>query len=486
MKKKLVFLMLGNALLLGFLGGCSASLEEQKNTAFDIKNIFEKENLAPIVVVGSGPAGLMASVYGARGGKETFVIEGNEPGGLLMKTTEVANWPGETMIEGPQIIAKLRAQAEHQNVTFVQDHVAHIDTDRWPYTIHLESGKKINALTIIIATGAEPRMLNVPGEQEYWGGGVTACAVCDAPFFKDEEVVVVGGGDSAVEEAIQLSPFAKKITIFVRKGEMRAAHSMQERLKGYPKIEVKYNVEIQKILGDLENVTGVELYNNKDKKVELFQTTGVFLAVGHIPNSSFVQGTLKTDPEGYIVVDRRKTSVAGIFAAGDIADKVYRQAGTSAGSGIEAALDSVQFLDDNGYTNQVAQQIKTQLFSENDIALQSNDLHELSSMEELTALVTNNPDQLVVIDFWTETCSSCKQMISLLKESIDEFDGSIIFASVDADEAVDIASTYNVMKVPALITLKKGVVQDKFTGFLGKKELRGYLEKQLAEGHLEA
>jgi thioredoxin reductase (NADPH) len=477
------FTLFSVLLLVSGLGYCFGRRELKTVDKFAITNVLKKQNVAPVLVIGSGPAGLMAATYGSRGGKDTFLIEGNKPGGLLMDTTEVANWPGETMIQGPEIIEKLREQAVHQNVNIISDQVERIDTASWPYAVHLESGDIIHAMTIVVATGASPRKLEVSGEEQYWGSGVTSCAVCDAPFFRNEEVVVVGGGDSAVEEAIQLSPFASKITILVRKDQMRAAQSMQDRLKDYPKISVLYNVEIKKVVGDLENVTGVELYNNQTKKSDLFATSGVFLAVGHIPNSGFVKNAVTTDQEGYIKVynDRRATSTPGIFAAGDIADRIYRQAGTSAGSGIEAGLDAVQFLDDHGYSNQIAAQIQSQLYNSNTVRSQA-ELLEIGSMTELQELISNNPEKTVVVDFWTETCSSCKQMLPSFKQAASDFADDMLFVSVDADEADDIADTYRVMKVPTLIALKNGQERDRHTGFLSNQELSEYLQKMLLVG----
>ena len=468
-------------LLMSGIGYSFARRDAQvKNKKITIDSVYQKSNLVPILVIGSGPAGLMSSIYGARGGKDTYLVEGYKPGGLLMDTTEVANWPGETTIQGPEIIDKLRKQADFQNVHFVADQVASIDTTSWPYKVTLDGGDEIHAMTIVIATGASPQTLDVPGEDIYWGSGVTACAVCDAPFFKDEDVVVVGGGDSAVEEAIQLAPFARSITILVRKDRMRAAQSMQKRLERYPSISMLYNVEIKAIVGDEEGVTGVNLYNNEKKETSLFPTTGVFLAIGHIPNSAFLEGAVRVDTEGYVQVqqNRRATSTPGIFAAGDIADRVYRQAGTSAGSGIEAGLDAVQFLDDLGFSLDIANAVRSQFYAPQGDCGRA-ELHEVGSMEELQALQDACPEKLIFIDFWTETCSSCKQMRISLQELVAEYSDAVLFVSVDADEASDLAQAFGVQKVPTAILVKNGQEKAKNTGFMNPQEIAEFIESAL-------
>lgn len=435
-------------------------------------------NLVPVCIIGSGPAGLMAATYGARGGKHTVVIEGNKPGGLLMDTTDVENWPGETMIKGPEIISKLKSQAEKHGVVCISGAVSSIDTNSWPYRITLDNETVLHAMTIIIATGASPRRLGIPGEDTYWGSGVTSCAVCDAPFYKNEDVVVVGGGDSAIEEAIQLSGFARSITILVRKDTMRAAPTMQARLKQYPKISIQYNVEPKKIVGTVETITGIELYNGTTKETSIFPTSGVFLAIGHIPNSGFVKDIIKTDAEGYIIVNHphQQTSVAGIFAAGDIADKIYRQAGTSSGHGIQAGLDAVRYLDDIGFSDQVAQSVSAQLYRPGaQMPHQASDLISITTLEELEALINGNPDRIILLDFWTETCSSCKQIMCILKELSKENDSPLI-VSIDADEAFDLVEKFMITRAPTLIVLKHGIVAEK-SGFLDRSELQLMLKK---------
>ena len=462
------------------LSGCLG--ERGSHVSYDIKNVSTSSNIMPIAVIGSGPAGLMAAVYGARGGKETYLLEGNKPGGLLMDTTEVENWPGEISINGPDIMKKLRDQAMHQGVQFVEDTIERVDFGQWPFKLYTENGTEISALSVVIATGASPRLLNVPGEDIYWGSGVTSCAVCDAPFFKNEEVVVVGGGDSAVEEGIQLAPFAKKITILVRKGEMRAASSMQERLKDYDHISIKYNVEIKRILGDDTNVTAVELYNNKTNTTSEFKAAGVFLAVGHNPNSRTFKDYIALDDNGYIHVEGRtqQTTVKGIFAAGDVEDHRYRQAGSSAGHGIQAGLDAVNFLNEVGYTTKVAQAIENKLYGTSSATAKSvlmpSEVDSISTIEELNKLLSDKQG-LIILDFWAETCPSCKQMLPIIDTVAQELKGRATFIKVNTDEAPDLIEKLMVFKVPCLLVYKDGDLVARFNNTMSRKELKSFVEQ---------
>ena len=298
-----------------------------------------------------GPAGLSAAVYGGRAGFNVLVFEGSMPGGLLTQTTMVENWPGNIEIMGPEVIKNLKAQATKWGAKFSLDLVEKVDFTQWPFKLETADGHVIYALSVILATGATPRYLGIPGEKEFWGRGVTTCAVCDAPFYKGEDVVVVGGGDSAAEEAMQLAPYAKNITVLVRADKMRASVAMQNRLKEFSHIKVRYNVQIKEVLGNDVQVTGITLLNNKDNTTEHMPISGVFLAVGHIPNTVFLKDAIKLEPSGHIHLPDRtqQTTVKGVFAAGDVADDRYRQAGVSAGHGISAALDATFFLNEIGF-----------------------------------------------------------------------------------------------------------------------------------------
>lgn len=472
------------------LSGCF-NMQSGAHANFNTKSLLQEQNIMPIAIIGSGPAGLMAGLYGARGGKPTYIFEGNKPGGLLMDTTEVENWPGEVSIKGSEIIDKLKQQAEHQGAQFVQDAIERVDFSRWPYRLYTENGDTVNALSVVIATGASPKRLYVPGEDQYWGSGVTSCAVCDAPFFKNEEVVVVGGGDSAAEEAMQLAPYASKITILVRKGEMRAAVSMQERLKQYDKINIMYNVEIKRITGDDTNVKAVELYNNKTKETFEFATAGVFLAVGHNPNSGVFKDAIDVNDEGYIKVMGRtqQTSVEGVFAAGDIHDHRYRQAGSSAGFGIDAGLDAVKFLDEIGINPRVMKELEPRVYgmsNEKSASILRSaqpseagtnvNVHTITNNEDFDVLLasTDNP---VILDFWAETCPSCKQMLPVLDVVAEEYSNRATFAKVDVDEAEDVIERLHVNKVPCILVFQGGALVARHNDAMSRKELTQFVNK---------
>lgn len=356
-----------------FMGACSETSAHSSTNGINILDAKNKENLVPVAILGSGPAGLSSAIYAVRGGMKALVIHGPMPGGLLTQTSLVENWPGNKEIEGPDIIKSLTEQVQGlaekakdviDHIEFVNDTVTALDLAHWPYALTMESGVTIHALAIIFATGATPKLLGIPGEKEFWKNGVTTCAVCDGPFYKGQDVVVIGGGDSAAEEAMQLAHHAKTVTVLVRKEAMRASVSMQNHLKEYPSIKIMYNVEPRKIVGANDEVTGVELYNSKTKETSVFPTNGVFLAIGHTPNSALVKSQITMDQEGYIIprAGSQETNVPGFFVAGDVADRKYRQAGSASGRGIEAGIDAVNFLTAIGYNTTMAQELAPQFY----------------------------------------------------------------------------------------------------------------------------
>jgi thioredoxin reductase (NADPH) len=301
------------------------------------------------LIIGSGPAGYTAAIYAARALLKPVLIAGIQPGGQLTITTDVENYPGfADVIQGPWLMDQMKAQAEHVGTEFVSDIVLSADLSKRPFHIKTDSGQDWFAETMIIATGAQAKWLGLPSESQYQGFGVSACATCDGFFYRGKEVVVVGGGNTAVEGALFLTSFASKVTLVHRKDELRAEMILQERMRANPKIEVIWDSAIDEVLGESDpmGVTGVRLKNVKTGETQNVACDGVFIAIGHAPSSELFAGQLETGPGGYLKVKpgTTATAVEGVYAAGDVTDDVYRQAVTAAGMGCMAALEAVRFL----------------------------------------------------------------------------------------------------------------------------------------------
>ncbi len=308
-----------------------------------------KPILKKVVIVGSGPAGYTAAIYASRAMLEPVLIQGIQPGGQLTITTDVENYPGfAEVIQGPWLMQQMQAQAEHVGTTIVFDHVNAVDLSSRPFRLTCDSGDIYLAETLILATGAQARWLGLPSEEAFKGFGVSACATCDGFFYKNKDVVVVGGGNTAVEEALFLTNFASHVTVVHRRDAFRAERILQDRLFKHPKISVVWDAAVEEIVGTSEprKVTGVRLKNLKTGAVSEKAPDGVFIAIGHSPATELVIGQLKMKPSGYIYTAPHSTatSVEGVFAAGDVTDDVYRQAVTAAGMGCMAALEAERFL----------------------------------------------------------------------------------------------------------------------------------------------
>jgi thioredoxin reductase (NADPH) len=309
-----------------------------------------KRNEYRVVIVGSGPAGLTAAIYASRANLEPLVIEGQQPGGQLTTTTDVENYPGfEHGIQGPELMDVTRRQAARFGSEIVVDTVTEVSVDTHPFTVTLENGGKIVAQSLIIASGASAKYLGLESEKRLMGHGVSACATCDGFFFRGHQVVVVGGGDTAMEEATFLTKFATKVTIVHRRSEFRASKIMQARALANPKIEVLYDTVVEEILGE-EKVTGVVVRNTLTNEVRTLPSTGYFAAIGHQPNTDVFKGKLEMNDAGYLTIQHpsTRTSIEGVFAAGDVADYIYRQAVSAAGEGCKAAIDAERWLAARG------------------------------------------------------------------------------------------------------------------------------------------
>lgn len=301
------------------------------------------------IVIGTGPAGLTAAIYLARANLEPLVIEGYEPGGQLTTTTEVENFPGfADGILGPELMGNMRQQAKRFGAMFRTGYVSRVELQNRPFTVHLESGETLKTESLILSTGASAKFLQIPNEQENIGRGVSTCATCDGFFFRGKKVIVVGGGDSAMEEANFLTKFATEVEIVHRRDELKASQIMRDRARKNDKITWSLNQTPLEVISDGTRVTGLKVQDNETGGVEIIHTDGIFVAIGHHPNTEFLDGQVQTDEKGYLIVKpgTSETNIPGVFACGDVQDPIYRQAITAAGSGCKAALDCERFLEE--------------------------------------------------------------------------------------------------------------------------------------------
>jgi thioredoxin reductase (NADPH) len=304
-----------------------------------------------VLILGSGPAGCTAAIYAARASLQPIMVHGLQPGGQLTITTDVENYPGfAAVIQGPWLMEQMEAQAKHVGTTIINDYIVSVDLSKRPFVAKGDGGDTYIGDSLIIATGAQAKWLGLPSEQEFQGFGVSACATCDGFFYRGKKVVVVGGGNTAVEEALYLTNHASEVVLVHRRDTLRAEKILQQRLFAHPKIRVVWDHAIDEIVGagDPKGVTGVKLRNTKTGAVdaEVLSTDGVFIAIGHTPNTELFKGQLPLDAEGYLTTKpgTTQTAVPGVFAAGDVQDKIYRQAVTAAGTGCMAALEAEKFL----------------------------------------------------------------------------------------------------------------------------------------------
>ncbi|MGO4571295.1 thioredoxin-disulfide reductase [Microvirga sp. 2TAF3] len=315
---------------------------------------------AKLIIIGSGPAGYTAAIYAARALLEPVLISGFQPGGQLMITTDVENYPGfADVIQGPWLMEQMRLQAEHVGTHMVSDHIVKVDLNTRPYRLEGDSGDVYTCDALIVATGAQAKWLGLPSEAQFQGFGVSACATCDGFFFRGKEVVVVGGGNTAVEEALYLANLAKKVTVVHRRDSFRAERILQDRLFKHPNIEVIWNSAVEEICGSEApvSVTHTRLKNLVSGQITEHRTDGVFIAIGHKPSTELFAGQLDMKPGGYLLTKpgSTATNIPGVFAAGDVADDIYRQAVTAAGMGCMAALESERYLAALEVTQQAAE-----------------------------------------------------------------------------------------------------------------------------------
>ncbi len=366
MATKVLILVLG--IILG-LGVWAYKSYHHKCTNLNLKNLDNKNNIIPIAIIGGGPAGLSAALYTSRGCFRTVVFSGPDLGGQLTRTLFVENWPGTEHTNGTEIMKVVRKQAEKFGALIANDTVTKVDFSTWPFVLETESGDKVNALSVIIATGGLMKKLGIPGEDEYLGKGVAVCGICDAALYKDKEVIVVGGGDAAIQEAMLLAVNAKKVTLVVAGPKLRATACMQERLLDHKNVEVIYNSRVTKITGDKTQVTGTQILNESDKSTKDYAVSGVFVGIGQIPNTEIFKSQISLDKNGYIELCGRTQdcSVCGIFAGGSCCEGRWTQAAVSSGDCIKAALSAMDFLTDNDVTDIYLKKFQDKYYTPKDL-----------------------------------------------------------------------------------------------------------------------
>ncbi|MEM6390991.1 MAG: thioredoxin-disulfide reductase [Pseudomonadota bacterium] len=313
---------------------------------------MSESRYSPVLIIGSGPAGYTAAVYAARAMLKPVLVQGIQPGGQLTITTDVENWPGDSSVMGPDLMVRMEAHARDMGAEVISDHIASLDLSKRPFTATSDSGTVYTADAIILATGAQAKWLGLPSEEHFKGFGVSACATCDGFFYRNQEIVVVGGGNTAVEEALFLTNFASKVTLIHRRDSLRAEKVLQERLFSNPKVELLWDHEVVEVVGAdaPRGVEGVRAKHVSTGEITEIPCKGFFVAIGHAPATELVKDTLELHNGGYVKVEpgTTRTSIPGVFAAGDLTDHVYRQAVTSAGMGCMAALDAEKFLAEHG------------------------------------------------------------------------------------------------------------------------------------------
>jgi thioredoxin reductase (NADPH) len=434
------------------------------------------QNLVPVAVIGSGPAGLSAALYAARMNLYTVVFKGGLPGGQLMGTSTVENWPGVGAMLGPDIMKQMEKHVERFGVQFSVDSIEKVDFSTWPYVLKTDEGTDIHALTVIIATGSTPLRMNCPGEEEYWGRGVSTCAVCDAPFYKNRDVVVVGGGDSAAEAALQLAVASRHVTMLVRGDAMRASTVMQQRLHEYQNIEIKFNTKITKINGDGNHVKHVDILTKKHPST--ITTDAVFISIGHTPNSDLFKQYIKLDDHGYIlpaVPGTQQTSLPGIFVAGDVADYRYRQAGVAAGDGIKAGLDAIAFLRDRGFTEVVDKQLDRNYFDVGRGAVHVK-LPIVTSKSTYQTEIKGEK-RPIVLDFYAPYCASCMRMIPIFESAAAKLGTQLKFIKVDVSKSKELSNLFDVPMIPTILVIKNGKLLSRSTEVMGKRQMVSYLSQ---------
>ena len=446
-----------------------------------------------VVIIGSGPAGFTAAIYAGRANLKPVVFEGFQmggiPGGQLMTTTEVENFPGfPEGITGPKLMERMKLQAQRWGAELYTEDVQSVDLSQRPFVIRSDE-REMKAHTVIIATGATAKRLGLPSEHQFWSRGVSACAICDgaSPIFKGVSLAVVGGGDTAAEEAVYLTKYGTHVHLLVRRDEMRASKAMQDRVLKNPKITVHWNTEAVDIFGTDDRMEGIKVRNLKTGEETDLQVRGLFYAIGHTPNTQLFKGQLELDEVGYIVTKHGtvETSVEGVYAAGDVQDHEFRQAVTAAGTGCMGAMLAERWLSANGLVQEFHQTEASEKAPE-------PEKEQISDTEEdfdpaatrhvggfALRKLYHESDRLIVVKYSAPTCGPCHTLKPILSKVIDEFDGKVHYVEIDIEADPEIADNAGVTGTPTVQFFKEKGLVDQVRGVKQKSLYREMIENYM-------
>jgi thioredoxin reductase (NADPH) len=453
-----------------------------------------------LVIIGSGPAGYTAAIYAGRANLKPLVFEGFQaggvPGGQLMTTTEVENFPGfPEGIQGPELMHRTRAQAERWGAEIITEDVVSVDLSKRPFTVKSET-LEVQAHSIIIATGATAKRLNLPGEEEFWNKGISACAICDGtiPLFRNAELAIIGGGDTAAEEAVYLTKYGSRVHMLVRRDQMRASKAMQDRVLRHPKIKVHWNTVPLAVSGD-EVLKGVKIQNTQSEEISELPVRGLFYAVGHTPNTSLFKEQIALDEVGYIVTEGKsvETNVEGVFAAGDVQDHEYRQAVTAAGTGCMAALLAERWLSAQGLlredhhqeeskavpqmeqTAPAAQQAPASTPATGEVSLSETFFEGGYALRKLY----HESEKLIMVKYTAPQCGPCHMLKPILHKISSEFEGKFHTVAIDIEAEPEMAEATGVTGTPTVMFFKNKEMVERLVGVKSKKDYQATILKHI-------
>lgn len=480
--------MLKNFTLVIFLifsVGCINSNSSADSNKFDLNSVKFDDDTYASVIIGGGFGGLTSGLYLAQANIKHLLIQGKTPGGAITASHSVCNWPGEKNISGEKLAENIVNHAKSSGVNIIDGKVKEVDFSVWPYLVKIDGSNKkvVKALSVILATGAKPIFLNIPGEQKYFGKGVSKCATCDGPFYKDKIVVVIGGGNTAITDAAYLSNIAKKVYLIVRRNKLRAIGKFVDDLISKSNVEILYNTNVKEVIGDGNNVTSLKIYNNQTNKISSMNVDGMFLAIGAIPNSKLFKNKLEMDSKGYVLLTKdQQTSKDGVFAVGDLVEPEYKQLIIAAGEGAKAAMQTQKFLESIGFSSSKFTNVKSnkekvshaskaeektekQALATNKIPAKKITFGspvEVFSAEEFKKEVLDYKGN-VVVDLYAHWCYPCKLMLPIVAKMAKDLP-EIKFVKIDVSKIQEVGAMFQVRGVPTFMFFKDGKDIERFSG----------------------